>query len=148
MEEHCHFNTVKKGKSLISILDQKRAKAVRTLLVNCAFPFNKDFINVLECNSIEGVDFARRDVNIANEIYGYSKGAAMGRFKHPRKGIKMARTTEDVATPIPPKITEHYKNIHLDIDLLFVNKIPFLLTKSRDIGFIHCKALLSKHDIV
>ena len=85
-------------------------------------------------------------MNIANEIYGYSKGAAMGKFKHPRKGVKMDRTIEHIATPVPPTITEHYKDMHLDIDLLFVNKILFLLAKSRDIGFIHCKALLSKYD--
>ena len=34
-------------------------------------------IHVLKCNSIDGVDFGRRDVNIANKMYGYSKGAAM-----------------------------------------------------------------------
>ena len=45
------------------------------------------------------------------------------KFKHPRKGIKMDRTTEDVASPVLPTIMEHYKDIHLDIDLLFVNKI-------------------------
>ena len=59
-------------------------------------------------------------MKIANEIYGYSKGAAMGKFKHPQKGVKMDRTTEDVATPVPPEIVEHYKDMHLDIDLLFV----------------------------
>ena len=69
-------------------------------------------------------------MKIANEIYGYSKGATMGKFKH----------NEDVATAVPPEI------IHLDIDLLFVNKIPFFLAKSTEIGFIHCKALLTKHD--
>ena len=58
----------------------------------------------------------------------------------------MDRTTEDVATPVSPTIMEHYKDIHLDIDLLFVNKILFLLVESRDIGFIHCKVLLSKHN--
>ena len=73
VEEYCHFNTVKKGKSLFSILNQKRAEAVRTLQEHCAFPSNEDFINALECNSIEGVNFGRREVNIANEIYGYSK---------------------------------------------------------------------------
>ena len=70
----------------------------------------------------------------------------MGRFKHPRKGVKMDRTTGNIATPVPPTITEHYRDVHLDIYLLFVNKVPFLLAKSRDIGFIHCKVMLSKHD--
>ena len=85
-------------------------------------------------------------MKITNEIYGYSKGVAMDKFKHFRKGVKMDRTIEYVATPVPPKIMEHYKNIHLDIDLSFVNKIPFLLEKSKDIGIIHCKALLSEYD--
>ena len=69
----------------------------------------------------------------------------MGRFKHTRKEVKMDRTTEDLAAPVSPTIMEYYSNIHLDIDVLFVNKIPFLLATSQDIGFIHCKALLTNH---
>ena len=53
----------------------------------------------------------------------------------------MDRTTEDVAAPLPPKIIEHYKDINLNIDILFVNQTPFLLTISRDIGFIHCRPM-------
>ena len=146
VDKHCYLNTMKQEKSLFSILDQKRAEAVKTLQESCTFPSNKDFINALECKSIKGVDFGGRDENIANEIYGYSKDAAMGKLKHPRKGIKVDRNTEDVASPVLPTIREYYKGIHLDTDLFFVNKIPFLLAISRDIGFIHCKALLSKHD--
>ena len=84
-------------------------------------------------------------MKIANDIYDYSKGAAMGKFKHPRKGVKMDRTTEDMAAPVPPTIMKYYRDVHLDIDILFVNRVAFLLATSRDIGFIHCKALLSKH---
>ena len=95
----------------------------------------------MECNSIEGVDFGRRDVKIANKIYDYSEGATMGRFKDPPKGIKMDRTTEDVATPLPPKILEHYKDMHIDIDILYANQTPFILAILRDIGFIHCRPM-------
>ena len=42
-------------------------------------------------------------------------------------------------------IMDYYKYIHLDIDLLFMNKIPTFLMISRNIGFMHFKALLSKH---
>ena len=45
----------------------------------------------------------------------------------------MDRTTEDVAAPLLPKIIEHYKGIHLNIDILYVNQTPFLLAISRDI---------------
>ena len=88
LEEHCYLNIVKERKTMFSILDQKRAEAVRILQERYGFPSDEDFINALECNSIEGVDFGRRDVKIVNKIYGYSKGAAMGRFKHPPKRDK------------------------------------------------------------
>ena len=112
----------------------------------CGFPADEDFINTLECNVIPGVDFARRDVKIANEIYGYSKGAAMGKWKHPRKGQKMDQTTEEVCTPVPSNILQHYGNIHLDMDIMFINKVAFFLATSRDLGFIHCRPVLSKHN--
>ena len=69
----------------------------------------------------------------------------MGRFKYPHKGVKMDRTTKDIVIPVPPEIIKHYKDIHLDIDILFVNKTAFLLEISRDIRFIHCKPMTSNH---
>ena len=141
LEEHCYLNTVKEGKIIFSILDQKQAKVVRILQERCDFPSDEDFINALECNSIEGVDFDRRDFKITNKIYGYSKGAAMGRFKHLQKAVKMDGTNKNVGIPLPSKIMEHYKDVHLDIDILYVNKTPFLLAISRDIGFIHCRPM-------
>ena len=143
LDEHCYLNTntVKDRKTTFSILDQKRAEVVRILQERCGLPSDKDFINALECNSIEGVDFGRRDVKITNEIYGYSKGATVGRFKHPRKEVKMDRTTEDVAALLPAKTLEHYKDIHLDIDILYVNQTAFLLVITKDIGSIQCRPM-------
>ena len=65
----------------------------------------------------------------------------MDRFKYPRKEAKMDRATEDVAVPLTPKIIEHYKDIHLNIDILFINQKSFLLVISRDIGCIHCRPM-------
>ena len=69
----------------------------------------------------------------------------MGRFKHPRKGVVTDRITEDIEALVPPEIMKHYKDMHLDIDILFVNKTLFLLAVSRDIGFIHWKVMASSH---
>ena len=55
----------------------------------------------------------------------------------------MDRTTEDIAVPLPPKILKHNKDIHLDIDILYVNQTVFLLEISRDIGFMHCRPMSS-----
>lgn len=131
---------------MFSTLDKKRAEAVHVLQEQCRFPSDEDFIRALEYNVIPGVDFGQRDVRIANEIYGYSEGAAMGKLKHPRKGKQMNRISEDIGTSIPPKILEDYKNIHLDMDIMFVNSVVFFLAKSRDISFIHCIPVLWKHN--
>ena len=128
VDDHCYFNTMKKG----NIQEQ------------CIFPSIDGFINALECNAIKGVAFGRRDVKIANEIYGYSKDTADGKVKHPQKEIKMDRTIEDITGTVLLKLTKHYKYIHLDIDLLFLNGVAFLLVKSKYIESIYCKAILSK----
>ena len=107
LDEHCYLNTVKEGKTIFSVLDQQRAEVVRILQERCGFPSDKDFIHSLEYNSIEGLDFGRQDINIANKIYGYSKGAAMGRSKYSHNGVKMDRMAEDIAAPVPPDIMKH-----------------------------------------
>ena len=92
---HCYFNSVRNNQKDFSILDQKQAKACRLLQEKCGFPSDTDFINAIKNGQIPNIDFRRRDVKIANKIYGYSAGAAMGKMKHPRKGHKMERMTED-----------------------------------------------------
>lgn len=47
---------------------------------------------------------------------------------------------------MPSKILEHYGDIHLDMDLMFINGVAFFLATSRDLGFIHCRPVVSKHN--
>ena len=56
----------------------------------------------------------------------------------------MNTTTKDILAPEPSEVRKYYKNVHLDLDLLFVKTIPFLLAKLRDIKLINCKAILNQ----
>jgi hypothetical protein len=145
-DSYCYFNSVRKNQRNFLILGQKQAEACRLLQEKCGFPSDTDFINAIENSKISNIDFGRRDVKITDEIYGSSAGAAIGKMKHPKKGHKMERVTEDTISPVPSSVLENYKNIHLDIDLLFINDVAFFLAKSRHVEFIHCRAVLSKHD--
>ena len=49
---------------------------------------------------------------------------------------------DQVVEDVPPEVMSEYRNIHLDIDIMFVNGIPFLTTISRDLQLIHCKDVL------
>ena len=54
VDKHCYLNTVKQGKLLFFILDNKRAEAVRILQERCAFPSDEYFLNAMTYNYIEG----------------------------------------------------------------------------------------------
>jgi len=51
----------------------------------------------------------------SNAIYGYNTDVIDDKFKYPRKGIKMDRTTKDVVALVPPKIMESYLDVYLHI---------------------------------
>lgn len=70
----------------------------------------------------------------------------MGKMKHPWKGQKIDRTSEDVTSPVPSQTLKHYQKVHIDMDILFINGVAFFLCTSRDIGFIHCKPVLARHN--
>ena len=42
---------------------------------------------------------------------------------------------------MPPEVMNEYRNVHLDIDIMFVNGIPFLTAISRDLRLIHSSVL-------
>ena len=67
-------------------------------------------------------------------------------MKHPRKGHKMERVTEDTISLVPSSVLKNCKNIHLNIALLFINNVAFFLATSRYVGFIHFRVVLTKHD--
>ena len=106
-------------------------------------PSDANFIQALEHNKIPGVDFTKRDIRIAKNLLGYSKYAAKGKMKHPRKGVQMTDNTEKYSE-VPTEVLKHYKEIHLDIDVMYINKISFLVAVSKSIGMIHCMPVMNK----
>ena len=89
------------------------------------------------------MDFNKHNVRIAKDLLGYSEYAAKGIMKHPRKGVQMTDSTEQYSD-VPAEVLKHYKETHLDIDVMYINKIPFLAAVSKSTGMIHCMPVMNK----
>ena len=72
----------------------------------------------------------RRDIEIAEDIFGPDIGSRKGKTVH-RGGERVDTHMVD----IPATVLRHYKNDTLAGDIMFVNKIPFFMTISRHLRF-------------
>ena len=45
-----------------------------------------------------------------------------------------------------PSILEHYHEVSLGVDVLFINRVPYLFTISRHIKFIQCLCIRNQND--
>ena len=95
-------------------------------------PSDDTLIYAAVINSIMGCPITREDVLMALKYLGKSGYAVAG---------KTTRTQPDEVVPnealveLPLTILNYYKDVVLSIDILFVNRIPFIATISRNIHY-------------
>jgi len=64
------------------------------------------------------------------DIFGPNLGSIKGKtIRHPKKHVDVT------GTYVPEEILEKYGNVTLAIDITAINKIPFMISTSRDIHF-------------
>jgi hypothetical protein len=80
---------------------------------------------------IRNCDITRTDISNAEDIFGPEHGSLQG--KTVRTASEQVRSGGLV--PIPAAIMAHYQRVVLYIDVMKVNKMPFLVTISRAIKF-------------
>ena len=90
-----------------------------------------DYIQYVENNLIPNCPVTRRDIVAAEHIFGPDVGSLKGKMM--RKwpiGVGLYDHT-----PIPSGIVEQYHDVILAVDILYINKLPFIATISRYICF-------------
>ena len=70
------------------------------------------------------------DAAVALDIFGRNLGSVKG--KTPRSAAEHVPAGID---PVPPEILEVHRHVTLSIDIMYVNKIPFLTTISQNLRF-------------
>jgi hypothetical protein len=129
-------STVEKNKSKFTTRDYDRAKMARRVQVLVGRPELKDFVSYLDKSMITNCPIDRTDAITAHQIFGRDVDSVKG--KTTRQGTEHvpARIAD-----IPVGIMAKYRDITLCIDNMFVNKVGFFMSISRDIHFITAEAI-------
>jgi hypothetical protein len=102
-------------------------------------PSTSSYIQIVENNLLPNCPVTRRDIAMAEDIFGPDVGSLKG--KTARSG---ANPVNVVLADIPDTIMTHYKQLILGGDIMFVNKIPFFMTISRHIKFCTAEMLTNQ----
>ena len=123
--------TVANNASNYTHADYSRALLARKTQQIIGRPSMRDYIRYVENNLIPNCPVTRRDIVAAEHIFGPDIGSLKGKTTR-RRPIGVGLYDH---TPIPPGVMEQYHDIILAVDVLYVNKLPFIATISRYIRF-------------
>jgi hypothetical protein len=125
------LNTVAQNKAKYTASDYLRAVKARTIQKRIGRPSPKRYMELANGGRILNCDVTGQDILNAEDIFGPDIGSLKG---------KTVRTTSDVVrsgglVPIPATIMSQYQKVILCVDVMKINKMPFLVSISRAIKF-------------
>ena len=109
------MTTVKNQTTKYSALDVHWATIARQLQTTIGDPTTKDFLNIIEMSLLKDCGTTRKDILIAEGIFGPSGSGLKGKTTTPFT----AHVWEDII-PVQDEILDNYHNVCLGVDLLFV----------------------------
>ena len=122
--------TVADNSNNFSNADYSQAVLARKIQKIIGRPTTRAFINFIKNNLLPNCPVNRRDVLRAEQIFGPDIGSLKG--KTVRRQPPQVEVTE---VTLPPTIHQHYQEVTLGCDILFVNKVPFLMSISQHLRF-------------
>lgn len=135
-------NTVANKKSSYTNRAYSRAVTARNIQKMIGRPSTKEFIQIVERNLLPNCPVNRADIMAAEDIFGPDIGSL--------KGKTVRKSTEHVEIPsitIPSELMSRYCEVIIGADIMYVNKLPFMVTISRNIKFSTAELILDqKHE--
>ena len=116
-----HVNTVEDNQFKLTNRIIKRANKAQTIYDMVACPSFADFLTINRSNALNNNAVIIEDDKIAQQIYGPSVSALMG--KETRTTLEHVRT--DIIMPVPQSILGIYHQVTLCANILFVGTLVF-----------------------
>ena len=132
-------HTVQENEEGYSQRHVQDARKARHLYTKVGYPSARDFQQIISKNLILNCPVTTCDVAWADKIYGKDIHALKGKTTR----SKPKQVVIDYMV-MPKSILERNMNITLSIDIMFVNKIPFVTTMSQHIKFTTVE-VIQKH---
>ena len=94
------------------------------------FPGVRQLYKIADQNLLRNSPITQADIRTAEDIFGPNLGALKG--KTPARHSTVVSGGWD---GVPPDILDRHRDLVVSMDIFFINKIPFLLTTSRNLHF-------------
>jgi hypothetical protein len=137
--EYIFLNTVEDKMSKYSQRQIKGAEKARELYGIIGYPSIADYKNMIKMNLINDCPITIEDIKNAEDIYEPDIAVLKGKTVR-KKPIQV----KENFIQIPKELKQAHKNVKISADVLFVNKIPILVTISENIGFTTVEILPSR----
>ena len=130
-EEHFTFvSTVEDNKKQFTKRQIQRADVAKNLYSKLHFPSWRDFKWIVAAGMVRNSPVTLQDIKNCETIYGKDVAAL--------KGKTVRKQPKSVATDIvkvPKEFLKLHNEVEVDMDIFFVNKIPFFISLSKVIYF-------------
>ena len=124
-------NTVKNNKKIFTNNDYLHAVRARELQVTVSgCPSDKDFIKILKTSSLPNCPVTPWDVIIVDKLFGPNISTLKGKTTCCGPPIVDSPMPVDISS-----ILKYYGEVTLCVDLMYMNKVPLLVTLSRNVKF-------------
>lgn len=130
--------TVADTKSNYSVRSYRQAVLARRIQNIIGRPSTRDYIKIVEGGMLNKCPVTRVDIMAAEDIFGPNLGSLKGKTVR-RKGGHVQSLVADV----PYSIIKRYQDITLCFDIMFGNKVAFLVTVSRNVRNYQASCLSS-----
>jgi hypothetical protein len=116
-----------------------RASLARNLQIIIGRPNTREFIRIVQDGLLPNCPITKDDILAAEYIFGPDLGSLKG------KTVRKSQTpVRPGLVSFPLEIMGRYKRLTLCVDVMFVNKIPFLVTISRKLKFGTAEMILNR----